>query len=105
MSKDWNWCSLSHLRYSEPRHPGADADAARLIGFTLALMRFESGRSKAELARDMGMRLSRVSAIEYGKSNLSIITIVKWASVCGIDPGTVARDLCDCVLAAMELPQ
>ncbi|MBK5931286.1 helix-turn-helix domain-containing protein [Halochromatium salexigens] len=64
---------------------------AQDIGMTLARALAESGKSKADLARDLNWKPSRISRVFSGEGNLTLRTLFKVTSALGLDFDVILR--------------
>jgi len=73
--------------------PGASSEAARVVGERIHQERLRLGLSQDDIAHLAGMNVSNYGKIERGIGNPVLHTIVRLASVVGVDPATFVAGL------------
>lgn len=63
------------------------------LGKNVRLLRVEHDVKQDALARDSGTTRAQLSGIEQGKTNASVLTIIKVATALGVPPGDLLRGI------------
>jgi transcriptional regulator with XRE-family HTH domain len=73
--------------------PGPTSEAARLVGERIRIERLRLGLSQDEVANLAGMNVSNYGKIERGIGNPVLHTLVRLASVVGVDPAVLVQGI------------
>lgn len=71
----------------------AHSEAARVVGERVRLVRLSLGLSQEDIADLAEMHVTNLGKIERGQANPSLTTLVRIASVLGVDPADLVREI------------